>query len=408
MLTPLPHQQEIVDLNPDKYGLWWGTGSGKTLAPIAWANKHATGECLVVMPNLGGMLLTKWAKAVQDFAENPGQWTLMTKEQFRRDYRTIGKYEHVFWDEAHAVANPKSQMHKALRAYLKVMKPETFWLMTATPYLADAPMSVLAYGLLMGKEWKFQDFRSRFYNQKYLGRGVVYVPKTGIEEELGVLMREIGSVKELKDIKDVPEHVFETEEFDMTPAQKKLRKTVFENESNPLVRTGKLHQIDAGFLIGHEFAETEYAEAYKNTRVLELAEEHKKLAVFSRYNEHLRILERILTAKSIPCAIINGDTKDKPEVAAWLESEPRAVALIQMQGAVGYELPSFTAIVFASLSYSYLDYVQSLGRFDRVNNELVARLVVTLLTKGGIDGAVKESLDKKQDFDAALFSNNQK
>lgn len=397
------HQQEIIDRNPQMYGLWHGTGTGKTVTAIALSDQNA-GSTLVVVPNMGGMLIAKWKKAIADFSwQHESAWKIVTKEQFRRDFKLLDRFDNIIWDEAHAVGNPKSATHKALKAYIKVRKPRCVWLLTATPYLSDAPMSVLAYGTLLGRDdWKWPDFRQRFYREKYYGRRVVFEPKPGIEEELGALMREIGNVVRLQDCIDLPEHVYEEEVFEPTREQGALKKEIAAKESNPIVLYGKYHQIAQGVLLGNEYMADKSCHAHKNDRVLELATIHPKLAVFSRYNAHLNLLADMLAEADIPHAIINGETKDKPDVAAMLERSPRAVALIQCATAQGYELPSFTAICYASASFDYIHYVQSLGRFDRANQEPVRRVIYHLITKGSLDEDVMVALKNKESFSLAL------
>lgn len=399
------HQREILELNPQMYGLWHGTGTGKTITSIALAD-HNSGTTLVVVPNMGGMLLRKWERAIKDFSEFPEHnWQLVTKEQFRRDFKTLPAHTNVIWDEAHALGNPKSATHKALRAYIKVRKPKRVWLLTATPYLSDAPMSVLAYGQLLGMDWKWLDFRNRFYRERYMGRRVIFEPREGIENELGELMREIGSVVKLEDCIDLPEHIYEEEVFEATKEQALLKKEIDAKESSPLTLYGKYHQIAQGVLIGNEYMADKTCHAHKNARVLELATIHSKLAVFSRYNAHLNLLADMLAEADIPHAIINGETKDKPEVASMLEQSPRAVALIQSATAMGYELPSFTAICYASCSFNYIDYVQSLGRFDRANQLPVRRVIYHLITKDSLDEDVAVALKNKETFSLALHLN---
>lgn len=397
-----PHQARLVEENPLKHILIWGTGSGKTIPPIASVNK--TGErVLVVVPNMGGMLMRKWERAVQEMSINPSLWSFMTKETFRRDFKTVPTYDFIVWDEAHTLGNPKSQMHKALKLYIKVRKPKRVWLLTATPYLSDAPMSVLAYGQLLGKDWKWLDFRQRFYKERYMGSRVIFVPRDDVQSDLALLMKEIGNTVKLEECYDLPEHVYEEEIFEPTKEQERLKKEIAEKETNPLTLYGKYHQVDQGIMIGNEYIADQTCKAHKNDRVLELAHEHDKLAVFSRYNAHLNLLAEMLAEADIPHAIINGETKDKPEVAALLERSPRAVALINSSCAVGYELPSFTAICYASCSFNFIDYVQSLGRFDRVNQEPMRRVIYHLMTRGSLDEEVLTALKKKETFSLALF-----
>jgi hypothetical protein len=61
--------------------------------------------------------------------------------------------------------------------------------------------------------------------------------------------------------------------------------------------------------------------------------------------------------------------------------------------------------VFASLSYSYLNYTQAVGRFNRINN-LKRNLYITLVTSGGTDEAIYDCIQNKQDFYIDLYYKN--
>lgn len=402
MINLYSHQQRELEQNRPKSGLWHGTGSGKTVTAIELANKNAH-SVLVVVPNLGGMLIDKWQKAINNYGRAGVIWKIVTKETFRRDFKSIPYYDALIWDEAHALGNEKSQMNRAARAWIKVLKPKFVWLLTATPFLSDAPASVLAYGHILGRDdWKWTEFRSRFYKERYIGRRVIFEPRKDIESDLAALMREIGSVVSLSDCYDVPDHIVEEELFEPTKEQISLTEKLNEIESNPLTRHGKQHQIAQGILLGNEYVSGQFVHSYKNDRILEIVSKHKKVAIFAKYNAQIEYIANIMAENNIPHSIINGESKDKTEKGDLLEKIPRCVAIINSACAVGYELPSFEAIVYASCSWSYIDHEQSLGRFDRINKEPMKRVIYYLMTKGSIDESVLDSLKKKESFNLAL------
>lgn len=407
MLTLYAHQTQELERNAPKTGLWHGTGSGKTVTAIELANKNAK-SVLVVMPNIGGMLLNKWQKAINEYGNKDIVWKLITKENFRKDFRIIPYHDALIWDEAHALGNEKSQMNKSARLWIKVRQPKFVYLLTATPYLSDAPASVLAYGHILGRDdWKWTDFRDRFYKERFLGRRVIFEARKDIEDDLATLMREIGSVVALSDCYDVPEHRVEKEIFEPTHEQIALVKKLNETESNPLVRYSKINQIGQGTLLGNEYSPDQFVHTFKNDRILDLALKHKKLAIFAKYNAQIDEIANLMAENNIPHAIINGESKDKAEKGRMLENSPRAVAIINSACAVGYELPSFEAIVYASCSWSNIDNQQSLGRFDRINKEPLKRVIYYLMTKGFLDEEVLSSLESKKNFDIALYVESQ-
>ncbi len=78
------------------------------------------------------------------------------------------------------------------------------------------------------------------------------------------------------------------------------------------------------------------------------------------------------------------------------------VVLINASCSEGYELPSIGLIVYASLSFSLKDYIQSQGRFLRINR--LKKNVYIHLVSGEIDVAVMDAIMKKQDFHIEIYA----
>ncbi len=340
-------------------------------------------------------------KEVQEGVRNSG-YCVVTKEEFRRDYKRLSKYDAVIVDEAHnTFGSLQSQGHKALYAYLKVHQVEYVWLLTGTPY-TSTPMSIYALGRLLGAAWKWVDWRSDYFKERYIGRRVIFEPRAGIEAEIAERVKEIGSVVRLDECIDVPIQTFAEETFEYTKEQLEALKDMQERESNPLVRFGKAHQIAQGILIGDEYNANKTFPCLKNDRIVKICQENEKVVVFSRYNLHLDHLQGLLLEAKIPAFIINGSTKDRDAVITTANSTKRIVLLIQADCAEGYELPTFSIVVHASHTFSFVKYSQSLGRVLRINAPK-PNYYLSLVTKGSMDEPVMEAVRRKEDFHDAIF-----
>lgn len=397
------HQQRIVDLNPERFLLAHSMGTGKTITSLALAKKNNVCT-LIVVPK---PVRKKWAKAMVDMGVDGD---VLTREQFRKLAPTLNgsRYQALIIDEAHyGFSNQKALLFKKTHAFIKEWNIKFLWLLTGTPY-TSSPMSVYGLATLLGYKWNYFEFRNRFFYEQWFGQRSVWQPKTDPEtrEALAELVRRIGSVVRLDECVDVPDQIVEVEVFEKNKEQEAAESMVQGDESNPLVRTTKYHQIASGVQIGTEFTGDLYYDCEKNDRIVEYAEETPKLIVFSRYNIHLNRLYDILTKKGIPCAVVNGKTDDKEAVFTEAENSERFVLLINASCSVGYELPSFDTVLFASLSYSFVDYVQAQGRVLRIN-ALKKNLYVVMITEGSVDEAVWQSIQNKQDFNDTIFSSTQ-
>lgn len=389
------HQQALLDISPPRTLLAWEVGTGKTLMALELARKSNMTP-LVICPK---MLLEKWRRDAKDAGVVAH---VVTKEHFRAHHEKLPPHQAIIIDEAHlGFANFKSQLHKAALAYFKRCGVAYVWLLTGTPY-TSSPWAIYSLARLVGVKIDYMDFRSRYFRERYFGRRVVWEPRKGIEEEIAALVRTFGSIVRLDECIDVPDQQYLEESYEMTKEQEREIEEAHANESNPLARFTKLHQIASGVLLGNEFVAPKSFACLKNDRIIELAQENNKMAVFCRYNHHIDHLAELLKAEGIDTLIIRGDTEDRDGVVAKAEKMDRVVVLINSSCSAGYELPSIGVIVFASLSYSFTDLIQSRGRFLRIN-KLKKNVYITITTSGSVDEAVKKSIDNKQNFDAAIF-----
>lgn len=294
-----------------------------------------------------------------------------------------------------------SQLFEETLKWIETYKPEAIYLCSATP--VPTPLAVWAVAKLFGEEWDYFAFRRRFYTfVPNIGRGV-WVPKKDktTETELRALATKFWTFGRLEDFFDVPDQVHKPTVVGLSVAQTKAMREVPLLYPDPLVRVGKRHQIEQGLF------EESWVEEYKTREVIELAEEFPKLLVFAKYTAQIDMMAGKLK-KEYPkrdILILDGRTKDREVLLKKAEEKGReTIVIAQSQVSSSYELPSFRCTVFASMSYSFVDYEQALGRTQRANN--ISKNVYVYLLGGDVDKAVLNCVQHKKDFNELLFTEN--
>jgi len=351
---------------------------------------------LIICPKA---LKENWIRYVESYGAH---YFVMSKEEFRKGWESLPGFDAVIVDEAHYFAGMKSQMTKALSGYMKKHAVTYRWLLTATPYLST-PWNIYTLSHHLGKTINWMDFKMRFFTDVRMGPRIVPVVKKDAALGLANVVAGIGDTVRLSECVDVPEQSFSTEYFEMTFQQKRAKKEV--EEPLPIVRFTKYHQIESGTLKGNKYEDGRIYKTDKNERILSLVQENDKIAIFCRYNLQIDAIERFLEEKKIKTRVyvIRGDVKDRQGVVDTINNSSRCIVLINTACSEGYELPSVGVIVYASLDFSYKNYVQSQGRFLRIN-ALKKNAYIHLVTRGGVDEDVLRAIEKKKDFDIAIYS----
>jgi len=388
------HQKRILDLNPRRYLIAHSTGTGKTITSLALAKANGT-TALIVCPKA---LKENWRRQIQPF--NP-KHLVISKEELRRDWDSLSQFNAIIIDEFHFFANLKSQLSKALQKYIKKHNPTFVWGLTATPY-CSSPMNIYALAKHLGHNWDYWKFHFRFFNDVRMGSRVIPVVKKGIEKDVAALVKSIGDTCTLEECVDVPEQTFETVYLETTKEQEKAIKSI--DDTLPIVRFTRQHTIENGLLLSDGYSQEKIFECLKNDYIASVSEENPKIAVFCRYNRQIDILREIMESKGKKVIVINGQTKDRDGAVQEIEASPEVVALIQASCSVGFEIPSVPLVIFASLSYSYIDYKQALGRVLRIN-KLKKNHYIHLVVKDGVDESVYDCIMAKEDFNIEIYAN---
>jgi len=406
------HQQKIIQENKDKVGIFLGTGGGKTRVALALAR----GKTLVICPKTQ-YEDQNWQREAQKMGLKI-DLTVISKEKFRSSWPLLPHFDTVIADECHVLAGvtaavrwrkgeqyPKaSQLFEATQAYIKKNLPERLYLLTATP--AKSPMAVWALGKLLGKNWDWFKFRDKFYIQlPSIGRNV-YKARSDrkTKETIGELVRGLGYTGRLEEWFDFPESTYKTDSISLTKEQEKRIKEIPNEYPDPIVALGKIHQIENGVLGGDEYVAPESFKNEKIERILQYAEEFDKILIFAKYLAQIEAIKKALEKAGKKVLILTGATKERGNLISSANSNEGCIVIAQSQISLGYELPSFPCVIYASMSWSQVDLIQSYGRVQRAN-ALKHNLYIYLVVHGknSIDEAVFKTLMNKQDFHEKIY-----
>ena len=370
------HQKDIISDDPKKCGIFYGTGSGKTLIALSLAQ----GRTLVICPKTQRDD-KNWQRQLEKM-DKQLHLDVVSKEDFKRDYELYKKYDTIIMDEVHTMCGispsivyrqkkpyPKtSQIFDACLGAVKFLGATRVYLCTATP--TRNPMAVYALGLLLGRDWDFWKFRQVYYIPVKIGVREIWMQKKDKEtqERLGKCVRGLGYTGRLDQFMDVPEQTYKTVYVDLTDGQKKKLKELPLDYPDPLVLCGKRNQVENGILCGDEFSKTEYFDTKKIDAILDLAIEFPQLVVFAKYRDQIEQIATALRKEGKKVLTLTGDTKDRGSIIEEANNSEDCVLIVSSQISAGWELPKYPCMVFASMSYSIVDRLQSEGRILRANH----------------------------------------
>lgn len=422
MILPLyAHQKRIIDEDKKWCGLFLGTGASKTRTAL----EMSEGRVLVICPKQQREDQT-WQRNADKFGIKR-DLTVVSKEELRRDWETLPAFDTVIIDECHnnlgvlpetrqrkGIQIPKtSQIFEATLGFILKHPPKRFYICSATP--VTKPMNLWAIATLFGEKWDFFRFRQKYYHEVRMGQRRIWVPKKdeATKQRLAMLVQRFGYVGSLQDFFDVPEQTHLTVKIDLSDAQKVGMKRMLQTEADPLVRRSRLRTIENGVLYGKKVNTINEREdvmvndtilfpSKKIDYILERAMEFPKMLIFATYTAQIEAIAEALREEGYPVVTLTGATKDRTTLIQDAEASKECIVIAQSSISAGYELPSFPCVIYASKSFRYVDYEQSLGRVLRAN-ALKKNLYIHLVVDG-CDKDCHDAIMSGQDFQEKVMT----
>lgn len=366
-----PHQERFLTSNPSHAILVWSMRTGKSLPAKLWSehpdrNSNAVVICLKANK-------TEWKT-------NCPNATVLTKEEFKKVWKTINNPSCVVVDEAHNFAAPlfitkkRSQLVEALYGLIKKYPKMHVLLLTATP-LTNDPASIHTLLTYVGHyiPWK-EKFQPAFYNLEYkpfLPRPA-YFPIKDWRRPANELITKYCDVVSLADCVEFMPPV-----EDIVITVKGTKREYAEDEEYHWTKDHKHEQIA------------------KLDEIKKLGDGYRKVILVCHYTEQIDYLADKLKHDK-PVFVLDGRTKDQGKTIKDAQESPDAYLIVQAKIGMGWDGYMFDCLVFVSMAHRVIDHTQMKGRLTNV--DIPKPQVFYYILGGKWDRIIYNSIMAGEDF----------
>lgn len=371
-----PHQQKAIEQMKNGCLLVGGVGTGKSRTALGYYILKEQKQPLYVITTARKRDTKDWEKEAMPFSLS------LTVDS----WNNVGKYTDVthgffIFDEQRVVG-----YGAWVKAFLKITKKNRWILLTATP--GDTWTDYIPVFIANG----FYRNKTDFIDQHVIYSRFSKYPKIDRYVNPGKLIRHRNDivVQMTYKKKTVPhdETVYVPHNQDLMKLVSKTRWDIFKNE--PIKDAGGLCYVLRR--IANE-------DERRIKQVLELLARRPKAIIFYNFNYELNALRAAADRASILRAEWNGQNHDPiPSGDMW-------VYLVQYTaGAEGWNCVETDTIIFYSQNYSYKIMAQAAGRIDRLNTPFEDLYYYHLLSRSGIDLAIRKAIKEKKIFNESMYT----
>lgn len=374
------HQQRFIDKNPDRAMLVWETGTGKTVAACEWAKskKRPAGRKLVACPK---SIIGKWEKALKE-------WKVFYVDVVSRDeIKTIdlSKYQSLILDEGQDFASPlfdkkrpPSDRARVVYDWVKTHENGHILILTATP-VRSTPWNIHTLGAYLRIFWDIREFRDEFFYLTDLYGHMHYEKVKGWQKLIRPYVESISDIVLMQDCVDVPQETHQVINIDWSKKHEEELKAQY---LEPAAEWHARHRMENG--------DTKYK------RLEDICDGYRKVIVVCFYRDQIDEYAKKLSKERL-VFVLHGGVKDQDKVIQDAQDADDCIFIIQASMGSGFDADKFSVVVFASMSFRYVDYVQMKGRVKRIHN--LHDVTFIHLLAGKCDRAVYDTIQNNKDFD---------
>lgn len=333
----------------------------------------------------------------------------------REEYQKY--YDAIVLDEAHNICNRTAKRTQWAIGYKKGKKSidganrrsEYRYILTGTPIdKGKLEQFYCLFDFLIPDFWgSYKQFSSRYLIEKQLPSSfVTFVVGYRHKDELLSRIAEYSIRVLKKDCLDLPEKL-EPQIILCENKEKKIYKEAEQsyimdllmNFDNPLVKSTKIRQIAAGFIIDDE-GECHELKTQKLTVLSELIESILpfKVVIFYEFKHSFDVISKMLNKEKISYVAMNGETKDKDVWKKFQEDDTIKVFLGQYRSAKeGIDLFASTHMIFYEPCRDTRTLTQATDRIHRIGVQNSCSYYY-LLTEGTIEEVIYKRLMDGEDF----------
>ena len=424
------------------FALFFGTGSGKTFTSLFRVKENETKHLLIVCPS---KVVPQWANEVPkvlpdlEWVKFPKTSTAATKDKILHELDlstpklVVVNYEILYklgallrivdndWtiilDESHKIKDlgTKKKPNKATNFALTLSK-NTFYkiILTATPTQKDMGGYIDYYSQLkfLGyMKMSIETFKDRYcVMQRIQPAGVPYpihvIRKYVKTDEIDAILQDVA-VRYVPKFGDFePQHIkIDIERTSKYPdIQKHYPELTMNNASTTrivkkTITGGRIHGLNTfkePVILDDNTNKIDWLEEF-------LSDTDETIVVFYKYNVELALLEQLMKKLKKKYIVLNGANKTKYEDVQNKEYE---VVLGQI-AAAGESIDGLQhrshIVVYYAMPESSIEYVQSLGRIDRMGQEFVP-MYYYLVMEHTIDAQIYNLLQSKVEFSEEVLN----
>lgn len=386
------------------------TGTGKTFMALAHYQRHAAGAPLLILAPASKIRTEDWERDITEwFGEgNEPEYAIYSYERFSRNptnkqflagKRAIwhqyapkygGKQWAVIFDEVHRAKNPQSGIGKA--AYWVAKDAKFFVGLSATP-LPNGWIDFANYSKIWGFTKGITDFKDR-YCDIVTYKGFPEIKGYWREDELMQQWHSISKKLTKKEALDLPDRTFIGVDF-KRPAE--YMKTMLDRRN----ANGDL--LDTASALAHALRQTlTQPKLDYLADIIEGTDEN--VVIFYNYVTEREAIISLLEKrfKDRPIIRQDGEKHEVPRKADWDKVKRSITVSHYKSGSTGVEMTYATQVIYFSPTYSYAEYLQSIGRVYR-NGQANKTTFYNFRTPNSIEADIYTVLKTKNDFQVAQW-----
>lgn len=397
-----PHQYQSLKKMKNGCVLCGGTGSGKSITALAYYYISQGGiidteqyfpmedppKDLYIITTARKRDTLEWDKEMIPFLLSPhNENNLYMNKVCIDSWNNIKKYSEVknaffIFDEQRVVG-----AGAWVKAFLKITKSNQWILLSATP--GDTWEDYIPVFIANG----FYKNRSEFIREHIVYKRFSKFPQVDRYLNTGRLIRLRRNILVNMDFvrETVPHHKTIETLYDRN-VYKDICKNRWDIWNNKPIKNAAEFCYALRKLVNSDES--------RKQELLFILDDHPRVIVFYNFDYELEILKNLEYASGTEVSEWNGH-KHQP-----IPNSDRWVYLVQYNaGSEGWNCIKTNTIIFYSQNYSYKIMVQAAGRIDRLNTPYTDLFYYHLVSKSGIDLAIKKALQNKKKFNETAFFN---
>lgn len=377
----LTHQKKyLAERNRDKDLLAHEGGTGKTIIAVGWLASRDTSNALILCPK---RVVKKWQVALK-YPPIPVSAHVLSREQFKKD--GFSNPSAIIVDEADEWASPlfipklRSQRTEALYDLIKENPDVPVLLLTATP-IRSTPWNLHTLLCFMGVYIPKDKWQERFFSlerRPFLPRPA-YFPKPDWRTDIRSVLEKYAHIVLMRDCVD-----------ELPPVREEIVKV-----DTPAFVSSEEWEPMKAFVEEHRNEQTE-----KLATIKEIGRNFRKVVVVAHYREQCESLAKEL-GKERETFMMHGGVKDQEAVIQEAQASDECYFVIQASLSAGYDLDTFSCVVFASMSYKFVDYQQQKYRVRRIHN--LHPVIYYYLIGGRRDKQIHDTVMLGKDFSPEYY-----